>query len=133
MLIVNFSERGFEEFSERGAMNTLRKTIVSDRDGSKMCRLRYYSILPGGQTPYDIHDYEHIVIVVGGRGTILSKEGETPVMRQIRSNDVVYIRSREPHQFINTGEKPLEFLCFSTSQHLYSQEVLAVVEKLYSK
>ncbi len=70
MLIVNFSEREFEEFSERGARNTLRKTIVSDRDGSKMCRLRYYVIQPGGQTPYDIHDYEHIVIVVGGRGTL---------------------------------------------------------------
>ncbi len=133
MLIVNFSGKDFEDFSERGAKNTLRKTIVSEGDGSRMCRLRYYSIQPGGQTPYDIHDYEHIVIVVGGRGTILSKEGGMPVMHQIRSNDVVYIRSGEPHQFINTGEKPLEFLCFSTSQHLYSQEVLAAVEKLHGQ
>ncbi|MEM1945582.1 MAG: cupin domain-containing protein [Candidatus Caldarchaeum sp.] len=115
MHVVNTADVLFEQFSERVAKNTLRKTLVSDKDGSKLFRLRYYCIEPQGQTPFDIHDYEHVVIVVRGRGTVLSKDGETPRLYQVKQGDVIYIRSREPHQFINTGGEKLEFYCFSTT------------------
>ncbi len=129
MLVVNTSDVVFEEFCERGAVNTLRKTLVSGKDGSRFFRLRFYRIMKDGQTPYDIHDYEHVVIVVRGKGKIISKD-DVPRIYNIKKGDVVYIGSRKPHQFINTEEEPLEFYCFSTSSQLYSQEVVEAFEKL---
>jgi len=119
MHVANVSDVTFEEFTERGAIHTRRKTLVSDRNGAKLFRLRFYSVEPNGQTPYDIHEYEHVVIVINGKGAVLSKDEGAPKLINIKKGDVVYISSNEPHQFINTGQEPLEFYCFSTAAHLY--------------
>jgi len=62
MYIVNIEAVEFSEFSERGARGVKRKTLVDASVGSKRFYLRYYRVEPRGQTPLDVHDYEHIVV-----------------------------------------------------------------------
>ncbi|MEM3032203.1 MAG: cupin domain-containing protein [Nitrososphaerota archaeon] len=110
MRIAKWSEVGYEEFTERGSSGTVRKTFVNE----EMFRLRYYVVQPGGQTPFDIHDYEHVVIVVKGRGSIVSREDGAPRIYHVGEGDIIHIMSMDPHQFVNTGDSPFEFYCFST-------------------
>ncbi|GBC68594.1 hypothetical protein HRbin01_00277 [archaeon HR01] len=119
MRISRLDEVGFEDFVERGSRSASRKTLVME----KFFRLRYYSLEPGGQTPFDIHDYEHVVVVVKGRGSIISREDEAPRIYHVAEGDVIHIGPRDPHQFVNTGNTPFEFLCFSTSSELYVGKV----------
>jgi len=119
MLIIDSQSLAFEEFAERGARGTSRKTFVLE----KLFRLRYYRLAPGGQTPFDIHDYEHVVIIMKGSGAVVTKEDGMPRIHHVKAGTVVYISSREPHQFVNTGEESLEFYCFSTSSILYTETV----------
>ncbi len=72
LYIVNMEAVEFKEYLERGARGVKRKTLVDDSSGSKRFYLRYYRLEPGGQTPFDIHDYEHIVVITKGRGSLLT-------------------------------------------------------------
>ena len=69
--------------------------------------MRHFSVEPGGHTPRHHHDYEHQVVVLKGRGEAFD-QGET---REISEGDVIFVGADDEHQFLNTGETPLEFLC----------------------
>ncbi|MEZ6081797.1 MAG: cupin domain-containing protein [Pirellulaceae bacterium] len=62
---------------------------------------------PGGYTPKHYHPYEHEVYVIEGEGE--AYEGDTP--HPIRAGDVVLVKPDDLHQFKNTGDKALKFLC----------------------
>lgn len=121
MIIRNISEVEFEEFNERGATKVSRKKIIDERFGSNRFFLRYYRLEPGGMTPYDVHKYEHILIVTKGKGSVLTLEKGMPVLKEIKAGDVVFISSNEPHQIINTGNEVLEFHCFRGNEILYDE------------
>lgn len=123
MIIRRLEEIEFEEFKERGANKTYRKKVIDDRFGSMRFFLRYYKLEAGGMTPYDVHNYEHILIVTKGKGVILTIENGMPTMKEIRSGDVIFIRANEPHQIINKSEEDLEFYCFRGNEKLYSKEI----------
>jgi quercetin dioxygenase-like cupin family protein len=130
MYIVSIEAVEFREFSERGARGVKRKTLVDASVGSKRFYLRYYRVEPGGQTPLDIHDYEHIVVITKGRGSVLTMVSGAPTIKSVRQGDVIFIASREPHQFINTGSSELEFLCFRGADVLYRDEVRKIIEEV---
>jgi quercetin dioxygenase-like cupin family protein len=130
MYIVSIEAVEFREFSERGARGVKRKTLVDASIGSKRFYLRYYRVEPGGQTPLDIHDYEHIVVITKGRGSVLTMVNGAPTIKSVRQGDVIFIASREPHQFINTGSSELEFLCFRGADVLYRDEVRKIIEEV---
>jgi mannose-6-phosphate isomerase-like protein (cupin superfamily) len=47
------------------------------------------------------------VFVLEGEGIVV--DGNQP--RQLRAGDVVYVAPDDVHQFRNTGEAPMKFLC----------------------
>ncbi|HLI46928.1 MAG TPA: cupin domain-containing protein [Geobacterales bacterium] len=123
MIIRSLDQIEFESFNERGAQKVVRKKVIDERFGSMRFFLRYYRIEPGGMTPYDVHNYEHILIISKGKGAILTIEEGKPTTKQIKANDVIFIKANEPHQIINTGESILEFFCFRGNEILYSEEI----------
>ncbi len=129
MYIVNIDSVEYKPFSERGAKGVERKVLVDASKGSKRFYLRYYRLSPGGQTPFDIHDYEHIVVITKGEGRILTLKSGTPTMKTIKKGDVIFIESREPHQFINTSNSELEFLCFRGAEILYRDDIRKIIER----
>lgn len=90
-----------------GADGVRMRMLVGARDGARVFHMRHFEIEPGGQTPHHTHDYEHEVLILKGRGTVKSEQGDRPG----RAGDVVWVPPNEKHQFQNVGGEPLEFIC----------------------
>jgi quercetin dioxygenase-like cupin family protein len=81
--------------------------LLGQQDGTPNFAMRQFEVAPGGYTPRHFHPYEHEVFVLEGEGVVY--EGETP--HALKAGDVVLVRPDEVHQFQNTGQTPLKFLC----------------------
>ncbi len=81
--------------------------LLSESDGTPNFAMRQFEVAPGGYTPRHSHPYEHEVYVLEGQGEVY--EGDEA--HDIRSGDVVLVTPDEVHQFKNTGDGPLKFLC----------------------
>ena len=69
--------------------------------------MRQFEVAPGGNTPRHSHGFEHEVFVLEGDGIVLDSRGE----HRLCPGVAVYIAPDEIHQFRNTGNRPLKFLC----------------------
>lgn len=90
-----------------GAEKCKVRWLVGKEDGAENFSMRQFEVGVGGFTPKHSHDYEHEVYVLGGQGTV--REGEN--LHDIKSGDVIFVKPNEVHQFVNTGDQPLNFLC----------------------
>ncbi|MCH2129981.1 MAG: cupin domain-containing protein [Pirellulaceae bacterium] len=90
-----------------GAHGCSVRWLVSESDGAPNFAMRQFEVAPGGYTPRHSHPYEHEVYVLQGQGTVLDDDQERP----LKTGDVVLVRPDEIHQFRNTGEAPMRFLC----------------------
>jgi quercetin dioxygenase-like cupin family protein len=75
--------------------------------GARRIQLRLFTAEPEGYTPLERHEHEHEVYVLRGRILVKSKDKEAVV----GPGDAIFIASMEPHQLLNIGEEPAEFLC----------------------
>jgi quercetin dioxygenase-like cupin family protein len=91
--------------------------LIGEADCAPNFAMRQFEVAPGGHTPRHSHPYEHEVFVLEGRGVVL--EGNVP--HPLRGGDVVYVRPDELHQFRNTGDLPLKFLCLVPNAALGKQ------------
>ena len=81
--------------------------LLGQADGAPNFAMRQFEVAPGGYTPRHSHPYEHEVFVLEGRGVVY--EADQP--HELKAGDVVLVRPDEVHQFRNTSDKPLKFLC----------------------
>lgn len=108
-LIIKKEEDIREEYlEENGVENVLKRILIGPEDGSRKIIMRYFKILPQGNTPLHSHDYEHIVRVEKGKGIVLSGGGEETV---ITEGESLYIDKNERHQFKNPFPHIFEFIC----------------------
>ena len=85
--------------------------------GGEMIGACVYQLMPGKKVcPYHFHyANEEAVFVLEGSGTLrINNE-----MKPIRQGDYIAfpVGPDHAHQIINTSDKPLIYLCFSTMQH----------------
>jgi len=90
-----------------GAINAFKQVLVGPQEGWDGWVMRLFSLGKDGSTPQHSHSWPHINYVVKGTGTLLM-EGEE---REIGSDYVAYIPGGAVHQFKNTGESELSFIC----------------------
>ena len=81
--------------------------LVGKSDGAENFSMRQFEIDVDGYTPRHSHPYEHEVFVLAGEGTVT--EGD--IVHPIKTGDVIYVVPDEIHQFKNTGDTSLKFLC----------------------
>ena len=81
--------------------------LLSQSDGTPTFAMRQFEVAPGGYTPRHSHDYEHEVFVLEGNGVVF--EGDK--QHKLSAGDVVFVQPNEVHQFRNTSQTPLKFLC----------------------
>ena len=93
---------------EEGIQNVSRKILIGPEDGSSHIIMRYFKVLPEGNTPFHSHRFEHIVKIEKGKGLIINEYGEEIPVSQGQS---VFIEMDEKHQFKNPHEESFEFLC----------------------
>ena len=81
--------------------------LISRVEKAPNFALRYFEIEPGGWSGLEQHAHDHGVMTFRGQGQVLLGEEEF----KVSFGDVVYIPPYELHQFKNTGDEPLGFLC----------------------
>lgn len=90
-----------------GATGCTVRWLVGQPDGAPNFAMRQFEVAVGGHTPKHSHPYEHEVFVLEGEGVVL--DGDT--QRPLKGGDVVYVAPDDVHQFRNTGDAPMKFLC----------------------
>ncbi|MEF8878761.1 MAG: cupin domain-containing protein [Candidatus Thermoplasmatota archaeon] len=104
----NYKDVELEKPDEKGLKDVKLRWLISKKDGAENFAMRLFKIQPKGHTPLHQHDWEHEVFILEGKGIVRNKEKkETP----FKPGDVFFVPSMDYHQFVNTGDKDLKFLC----------------------
>ena len=106
MKVFRYETVKAENAGEGSSKLTIRWLITKDT-GAPNFAMRLFEMEPGGNSPFHAHDWEHEMFVIDGEGVVVSAEGKKPVS----AGTVVFVPPNEKHQFKNTGNKTLKFLC----------------------
>lgn len=90
-----------------GAAGCTVRWLIGKADHAPTFAMREFTVEPGGHTPRHSHPYEHEVFVLEGDGVVV----EGIVQHRLHAGDVIYVAPGEVHQFKNTSDHPLRFLC----------------------
>ena len=93
--------------TQEGAKAATIRELITDREGAPTFAMRLFEVAPGGATPFHTHGCEHEVFVLEGEGQVKTREGPAA----IKAGDAVFVPPNEEHQFANTGEQMMKFLC----------------------
>ncbi|MCD6242522.1 cupin domain-containing protein [Candidatus Bathyarchaeota archaeon] len=104
---VHYTEVKVEEVKEEGFKGVTVRWLVSKEDGAENFAMRCFEIKPGGKTAFHSHDWEHEVFVLNGTGKVRCNN----TVKEIKPGYVVFIPANCPHNFENSGEEILRFLC----------------------
>jgi quercetin dioxygenase-like cupin family protein len=92
-----------------GLYNQVTKQVVlGPDDGSSEIILRYFKLAAGGKTPRHTHAFPHLVKVEKGQGVYVDENGDK---HDLEVGSYVYVNDEELHNFENTGNAPMEFIC----------------------
>ncbi|MCH2400529.1 MAG: cupin domain-containing protein [Pirellulales bacterium] len=90
-----------------GAEGCQVRWLIGQDDGAPHFAMRQYEVASVVFTPRHQHPYEHEVFILEGQGVLFEGDVEQP----LRAGDVAFVAPDQLHQFRNTGETPLKFLC----------------------
>ena len=90
-----------------GAVDVTIRWLITKKDGAKNFTMRLFEVQPGGHTPSHAHEWEHEVFIVKGSGNLRTPEKAHP----FRQGDFLFVEPMETHQFVNTGDDILQFIC----------------------
>jgi quercetin dioxygenase-like cupin family protein len=107
MKVINSEKVVAKTVEMEGSSNCTVRWLVGEADGAPTFAMRQFEVAPGGYTPRHFHDYEHEVFVLEGSGVVI----EDTVEHSLSAGDVILVKPNEVHQFRNTGETPMKFLC----------------------
>ena len=86
--------------------------LLTEETGAPNFSMRQFTVTPGGSTPQHAHPWEHEAYILEGSGTIQGgDEVET-----FKAGAVVFVPPDELHQFKNTGDVEMKFLCMIPHQ-----------------
>jgi len=106
-LIIHSREFPAKKVEMEGAEGVTIREMITCRDGAPNFAMRLFEVAPGGHTPLHTHPYEHEVFILDGEGVL----GGGIEARPLRPGDAVFVPASILHQFRNTGQRPLRFLC----------------------
>lgn len=95
-----------------GAQGVQMRLLVGREDGAPNFAMRLFDVRPGGCTPHHQHNYEHEILIIEGQGEVTGGDEVKP----LKSGDVVFMPANELHQFRNTGNTPMRFVCLVPTQ-----------------
>lgn len=107
MKVCHYEQVESQPVDMEGAVDCRIRWLIGKAEGAPTFAMRQFEVGVGGHTPCHSHPYEHEVFVLEGQG-VVSEAGEH---KPLRAGDVVYVQPDEVHQFLNTGDSPLKFLC----------------------
>lgn len=109
MIVRRPEEVDAQAMTMPGAQGVTMKLMVGRDDGAPNFAMRLFTVEPGGQTPKHAHNYEHEVMIVAGQAQVYDQTADEE--RPAAAGDVLYIPANQTHQFRNTSNAPLQFMC----------------------
>jgi len=106
MRIFNYREVRAERAEEGSSKLTVR-WLITKNNGAENFAMRLFEMEPGGYSPFHKHPWEHEVLILEGKGDVISGGEE----REFKKGDVIFIPPNEEHQLKNVGAKTVKFLC----------------------
>lgn len=91
------------------------KVLVSPENGWDNHVMRVFELEVGGYTPRHSHNWPHINYIIEGEGKLYLNGQENP----IKAGSYAYVPANELHQFQNTGESVLKFICIVPTEGHY--------------
>lgn len=101
MKIVHLDRIKKKKVEMEGAVKVFKQVPLSALDGAPNYALRVFTIEPGGNTPYHIHDYEHMNYIIDGEGAVVNEEGKK---QPVKKGDFVLVMPNEKHQYLNLSD-----------------------------
>ena len=89
-----------------GISGISKQILIGPKDGYQGF-LRVFTVAPGGNTSSHQHPWYHANYVLEGSGKIVMEGKEYPVFK----GSVAYIPGNTMHQFVNTSNEDLKFIC----------------------
>ena len=93
------------------------RTVIGPDDGAPVFNMRVFEVEPGHVTPHHCHWWEHEVFVLSGHGIVKTEQGDQPISH----GSVVFVPGGDLHQFRNTGQDALRFICLIPQEWLHEQ------------
>lgn len=95
-----------EEFGDEAPGVAIR-WVIDKKHGAENYALRVIEVEAGGHTPHHTHWFEHENFIIEGEGEV--QIGDS--VHTIGPGDVIFVPGDVKHQYRNTGQSPLKFLC----------------------
>lgn len=89
------------------ASKTWIRWLITDKDGAPTFAMRLFEVEPEGYIPAHKHPWEHEIFVLEGNGRI--RIGEK--VYDVKEGYTVFIPPNIEHEYWNTGNKTLKFIC----------------------
>jgi len=106
MIIKKMKDIPCEDTS--GYKGVKKQVLIGAADGSSEVVMRYFSIEPGGATPYHKHDFPHLVKVERGSGFVIDADGNE---HPLTVGQVVFVKDNEVHGFKNPNDDVFAITC----------------------
>ena len=113
MIVKHYTDIAAEPVTMAGAENVNIRWLLGKDSPAPNFRLRLFEVQPGGHSPYHTHPSEHEIFVLEGRGRINAKG----TSHAVASGSFALVEPSEEHQFENTGDTPLKFLCLVPKEY----------------
>jgi quercetin dioxygenase-like cupin family protein len=98
------------------------RTVIGPDEGAPHFNMRVFELEPGRVSPHHGHWWEHEVFVLSGQGVVRTEQGDVP----IGHGSTVFVPGGEMHQFRNTGDGVLRFICLVPQEWLHGHALSAV-------
>jgi len=96
-----------ENVNIEGAKDVKIQWLISKKDGAQNFYMRMFELKQGGNTPLHSHLHEHEVFIIEGAGVFICDGKDY----DFESEDVIFVPPNKQHQFKNTSDTLLRFLC----------------------
>lgn len=120
MLIRSCQAATLQRVTRPGAKDAAMRLLIGRADGAPNFAMRLFEVQPSGHTPLHQHPYEHEILILQGQGQAVTGDGMT--IRPIQAGDAILVPPNEKHQFRNSGDSVLSFICLVPLSYDCGQE-----------
>jgi quercetin dioxygenase-like cupin family protein len=96
-----------EKYDAAGFEGVVKNVLIGPGEQAPNFIIRYFQLEPGGSSRLERHQHDHGVIILNGNAQVQINDG----FENLGPLDVVYVAGDDLHQFVNTGDKTLGFIC----------------------
>lgn len=107
MIVKKYQDVKKSEIIKDGVKDVSIRWLIGEESGAPNFYLRLFEVEPGGYTPFHTHPWEHEVVILAGEGKLNAGEKSLP----LEKDTFALVLPGEEHQFVNTGDTALKFLC----------------------